>query len=271
MFEFRKQDRYPPSTPKRMTRHVDGVKRVVIDNIQNQPLRSFTHVPDAISTKVEGWLQEAWFRLDPSLHADDLIQRMPYKAEHGVYDDRKVINRLVRRRELFRDEGKCLSWRKATHLKKWDKALIEEMQGNPSPEHPNSTRHLQDLTPDETRTFKEATYLTKTYLKRGKGRLLQGERRRQKDRSIVDRKARRAAGELKKRCDKAQTKQESDDSDDDWPGKETQQPKIQTLNSLMQQGHLGLVLRYRPLKRYITGTERHPQKIQGSVFRNIQE
>jgi hypothetical protein len=156
-------------------------------------LRAFPHIPAAVSTKVEGWLQEAWFRQDPGLQAGDLIQRMPYTVEHGVYDNRKIINRMVRRRELFRDEGRCLSWKKAIYEKICDLDLIDQMARYPNPVDPNSTRHLHDLTSEELQAFKDATYVTKKYLQRGKGRELEGERREQKDREVGERMATRAA------------------------------------------------------------------------------
>jgi hypothetical protein len=156
-------------------------------------LRAFPHIPAVVSTKAEGWLQEAWFRQDPGLQAEDLIQRMPYTTEHGVYDNRKIINRMVRRRELFRDEGRCLSWKKAIYEKICDLDLIDQMARYPNPAEPNSTRHLHDLTSEELQAFKDATYVTKKYLQRGKGRELEGERREQKDREVGERMAARAA------------------------------------------------------------------------------
>ncbi len=146
-----------------------------------------------ISTQVEGWLQEAWFRQDPSLQAEDLIQRMPYTTKDEVYKDRKIINRLVRRRELFRKEGRCLSWKKATWSSKWDRHLLDEMDKNPDPANPNSTGHLEDLTSDENWEFKDMTYMTKENKAKGGSRTLQGKRREEKDRGVEEREAARPA------------------------------------------------------------------------------
>lgn len=176
-----------------MTYLINGVRRIVIDVINNNPLRSFSHLPLTVSTKVEGWLQEAWFRMDPSVRAEDLIQRMPYSANHNVYKDRKIINRLVRRRELFRNEGRCLSWKKTTYEKKWDLHLIEEMHQKPNPADPNSTRHLKDLSSNQTLALKDETYVTGKHLARAGRRTLRGEERAKKNQGVQERRASRPA------------------------------------------------------------------------------
>ena len=185
MFEFKKPDNvYPASNPQNITLPIGGVRRTVIDVINNKPLRNFGHIPITISTKVEGWLLEAWFRYDPSLRFEDLIQRMPFKAKHNVYKSRAVINRLVRRRELFRDKGRCLSWMKSTWTKKWDLYLISEMNSYPDTANPNSTRHLKDLPAEGTKSMSRIISETKEFLAKGNHRALKGERREEKDREV---------------------------------------------------------------------------------------
>ena len=132
---------------------------------------------------------EAWFRQDAGLQAEDLIQRMPYTLKDNVYPGRKIINRLVRRRELFRNFGRCLSWTKETYGKMWDLHLLNETEANKDPANPNSTRHLQDLTTEEINAFKDAIYLTGKNLTKARGRELGGEKKEQKRRKIEDRKA----------------------------------------------------------------------------------
>lgn len=165
----------------------------MIDVITNKPLRAFDHIPITISTKVEGWLLEAWFRQDASLKAEDLIQRMPYTSNDNVYPGRTIINRLVRRRELFRDSGRCLSWTKDTYTKTWDLNLLEEIKANPNPADPNSTRHLQDLTVDQTTAVKDAIYISGNHMRKAGTRQLEGEKKAQKLQKIEDRKANREA------------------------------------------------------------------------------
>lgn len=131
---------------------------------------------------------EAWFRQDASLKAEDLIQRMPYTLNDNIYPGRKAMNRLVRRRELFRNVGRCLSWAKASHQKIWDKNLLEEVETNRDAANPNSTRHLQDLTTEETSAFKDAIYMTGEHLKKARGRELDGEEKESKRQRIEDRK-----------------------------------------------------------------------------------
>ncbi|ERF70118.1 hypothetical protein EPUS_00305 [Endocarpon pusillum Z07020] len=185
LFEFKKPDNaYPPTNPPNFTVSIDGVQRTIIDVINNKPLRDFAHLPTTISTKVEGWLMEAWFRYDPSLRFEDLIQRMPFKPKHNVYKSRAVINRLVRRRELFRDKGRCLSWMKSTWTKKWDLYLISEMNSNPNIANPNSTRHLEDLPAEGTKSMSRIISETKEFLAKGNHRALKGERREEKDREV---------------------------------------------------------------------------------------
>jgi hypothetical protein len=192
---------------------VSGTWKVVIDVINNKPLRDFRHIPITISTNVEGWLQEAWFRQDPSLQAEDLIQRMPYTAEHKVYETRRVINRLVRRRELFRDEGRCLSWKKTEWTKKWDLQLIDEMTRNPNNASPNSTRHLKDLTVDEKQTLKDQTYDSGEHRVKAGKRALRGHKKEKKVREV---KQRLAKGQIET------PKATFDDEDGDWDAEQTQ-------------------------------------------------
>jgi hypothetical protein len=180
----------------------NGIPYLVIDVINNKPLRDFSHIPITVSSNVEGWLQEAWFRQDPSLQAEDLIQRMPYKPADNVYKDRKILNRLVRRRELFRDTGRCLSWIKTVWTKKWDLFLISEMNDKPSLTDPNSTRHLKDLRPDEKNALKDLTYKNKTYLAKGSKYTLVGEKRVQKDLDVKERLESHTAKKIKKALDK---------------------------------------------------------------------
>lgn len=216
LFEFKKpQNAYPPTNPPRLTYTVNGTPRIVIDVINNNPLRHFCHLPLTVSTKVEGWLQEAWFRQDPSLQAEDLIQRMPYTADHDVYKDRKIINRLVRRRELFRNEGRCLSWKKTTYEKQWDLRLIDEMNNNPNPADPNSTRHLNDLSTKQIIALKDETYATGKHLARGGRRTLKGDKREEKDRVVQERRATRPS-----KTSKTASNRNSDDANLD--GEQTQ-------------------------------------------------
>jgi hypothetical protein len=192
LFEYKKPEILPPAmNPGPVFFNDNGVRKYVIDVINNHPLRDFTDLPFTISTKVEGYLQEAWFRMNPGLEPEDLIQRMPYTVADGVYNNRRVINRLVRRRGLFRDEGKCLSWNKSSHKKIWDLRLIEEMTQNPDPTAPNSTRHLMDRDADEKQEIKDDTYATGKHLARGRGRELQGRDRQEKDRAVAERRANR--------------------------------------------------------------------------------
>lgn len=202
LFEFKKpENAYPASDPPALSIFIDGIRKIVIDVINNRPLRTFPHLPITISSTVEGWLQEAWFRQDPAVRAEDLIQRMAYTAEHNVYENRNVINKLVRRREVFRNEGRCLSWTKGVWTKECDRYLIREMQETHDPANPNSTRHLKDLTPDDKAAFRDKTYMTGNYFSKSGNRELTGKRREEKDRAVADREAKRSAEVARKVSD----------------------------------------------------------------------
>jgi hypothetical protein len=197
LFEFKELDGAHPATNPRWLccSSINGT-RVVVDTINYKPLRAFPHIPLTVSTKVEGWLLEAWFRLDPALQAEDLIQRMPYAANHDVYKDRNVMNRLARRRGLFREEGRCLSWAKQMWTKNWDQFLIKEMTDNPDKSNSNSTRHLVDLTTARKKALKDETYAGGKYLNRAGKRALQGERKEQKQKEVEERRSKRDAEQV---------------------------------------------------------------------------
>jgi hypothetical protein len=219
LFEFKLlENTHPATNPTNLTCLVNNVRRVIIDVINNKPLRAFAHIPTTVSTKVEGWLMETWFRQDPSLKAEDLIQRMPYTSNDNVYASRKFINRLVRRRELFRDTGRCLSWTKDIHTKKWDVHLINEMTATADPANPNSTRHLKDLNTEENKAFKDETYMSGKFHRKAGDKSLEGEKKKGKLQKIEGRKTGREAtltqmalnssndGNMQRPAEKIQTK-----------------------------------------------------------------
>jgi hypothetical protein len=126
-----------------------SVLAVVVD-ITNQPLRNFPEIPIKISTDVEGWLLEAWSRLNPALTHVDILQRMPYLDPEELTDDEKLKNaknRLGGRRRDFRQKGRCISWELNTsHKSKFDKIIFDQMSDDPDSVQYGSTRKLADLT-----------------------------------------------------------------------------------------------------------------------------
>ncbi len=248
---------------------VNGVRRVIIDVITNKPLRAFAHIPITISTKVEGWLLEAWFRQDASLKAEDLIQRMPYTSTDNVYADRKLINRLVRRRELFRDSGRCLSWTKDTYTKTWDLNLLEEIKTNPDPADPNSTRHLQDLTVGETTAVKDTIYISGNHLKKAGGRQLEGEKKAQKLQKIADRKVDREATLARMALNKNNTGN-TDAEQRQVKRKETEPTAAETVSEntaeqLQQNAYLP-VERYRPVTMSYTNIQNDQIGVRSGLY-----
>lgn len=85
----------------------NGLMRVVVDAINNRPLKDFDNLPITISKKVEGWLLEAWERQDRKIDVEDLIQRMPFAANDDVWNTRKFSNALTQRKDRFRNRGRC--------------------------------------------------------------------------------------------------------------------------------------------------------------------
>jgi hypothetical protein len=67
-------------------------------------LRDIPILPDHISKDVEGWRLEAWFRFDPRVRKDDLVDRMPL-AVRSSYN-----TRLSMRVQRFRKDANVLGW-----------------------------------------------------------------------------------------------------------------------------------------------------------------
>ena len=186
LFELHKlPGTHEPSNPDMLHVHAYGAVRIVIDAISNNPLRDFEILPLTISTEVEGWLLEAWFREDPALKIQDVIQRMPYGYADAVYDGTVITNRFARRRSLFRLAGRCLSWVKSSRNSKPDEALIQEHAEKTNPADPNSTRHLTDLNAEEKKEVNALTYASGKYLKKGNNRTLHGDRRQKRNDEVT--------------------------------------------------------------------------------------
>ena len=78
LFELYKPRRLPTGAiPKMNTFDPDiNADRLVIDRMYNQPLSDFCNLPLTLSTKVEGYLMEAWERQNPGMTAGDYFQQM---------------------------------------------------------------------------------------------------------------------------------------------------------------------------------------------------
>jgi hypothetical protein len=118
----------------------------VIDSIWNCPLKAYEIIlPITISTKVEGWLMEAWQRENDNIGLNDVFQRMPTGSVTGAQLER---HRLSRRKHLFRKEARLLSFEHKTYDSLWD-TLLDEVNAHPEWVLANATRCLTDLTPEE--------------------------------------------------------------------------------------------------------------------------
>ena len=124
--------------------------QVVVDGRDGQPLRNFPELPVVISTKVEGWLIEAWIRLNPKLKHEDVIQRMLHldpDSWNGKDNGGGFKNTLSARRRDFRQIGRCLSWEEnSARRSAFDRRLLEDVASDPQWQADQTTRYLEDLT-----------------------------------------------------------------------------------------------------------------------------
>jgi hypothetical protein len=72
--------------------------------IYGKYLRDIPILPDHISKDVEGWRLETWFRFDPRIRKDDLVNRMPLatRSDHNT--------NLSMRAQRFRKDANVLGW-----------------------------------------------------------------------------------------------------------------------------------------------------------------
>jgi hypothetical protein len=134
---------------------------VVVDPRDGQPLRNLPELPIVISTKVDGWLMEAWMRLNLHIEYEDIIMRMPHlDAEKWAKKDAPggFKNTLSGRRRDFRKLGRCFSWELNTSLSSaYDRTLREDIAADPEAAQHQSTRSLKDLSkPERTKIEDDA-------------------------------------------------------------------------------------------------------------------
>ncbi|ERF70060.1 hypothetical protein EPUS_00247 [Endocarpon pusillum Z07020] len=172
------------SNPSLLTYNDNGLRRVVIDVINNRPLKAFDNLPVTISKKVEGWLLETWERQNRNIDVEDFIQRMRFNADDNVWKSKKFSNALTQRKERFRNRGRCICWKKAQHDREWDRKLEAEMKNNATWIKANTTRHLDDLTVKEDRALAAATFIYGGHMRRAAGRELQGDAKIEKEENM---------------------------------------------------------------------------------------
>lgn len=78
--------------------------RTTDSKIFGKHVRDFQVLPRQISSKVEGWRLEAWWRLDRRIEAQDILDRINPKYEVSMLD-------LEMRREQFRRSFRVADWR----------------------------------------------------------------------------------------------------------------------------------------------------------------
>lgn len=119
---------------------------VVLDH-RNQPILDFKNMPKAISSQVEGGLQEAITRQDSRIDANDFRVRMPLDPKGQGVMSRPCLSAIGMRRSRFRWRAGYLSWTPRTgsdDLKKYlDSILPADCKAA------NSTRDFRELRPSE--------------------------------------------------------------------------------------------------------------------------
>ena len=145
---------------------------VVLDN-QNHPILDFKNLPKAISSQVEGGLQEAITRQDSRIEAKDFRMRMLIDPKGQGMISRPGNSAVSMRRSRFRWRAGYLSWTARTGTDDVTKYLDSLI-----PAHckaANSTRHFRELKPFEVKRMSLEN--RGKYLSRAGKRLLSPESR----------------------------------------------------------------------------------------------
>jgi hypothetical protein len=176
LFEYKKPDdyltRYHQSAGILYTDAIDpscGKHWRIIDDLTGQELRDLPTLPINICSDVEGWLVEAWTRLDPRIRTTDILHRMTAVQHVGnkpAVQDKKALGE---RRRKFRDMARCLSWSPNTPRADsgFDSRLAEEMEANPAWLQQNTTRHLQDYNLTQLMAIRKEIRDSKKHASRG--------------------------------------------------------------------------------------------------------
>ena len=134
---------------------------VVVDARDGKPLRNFPFLPSVISTEVEGWLLEAWMRLDAEIKIDHIMARMPHLTAAEWSNSRDgggFKNTLSARRRDFRKVGRCISWEdNSARRSPFDRKLFADVASNPAWHMEQTTRFLEDLPKEEKDRLQELT------------------------------------------------------------------------------------------------------------------
>ncbi len=145
LHQYEKRGYQNPCYPVQIWLHHGAV---VLDN-QNQPILDFHNMPKAISSQVEGGLQEAITREDSRIEANDFRVRMLLDPKGRGVNSTPCLSAIGMRRSRFRWRAGYLSWTPRTgsdDLKKYLDSIL--------PAHckaANSTRDFRELKPSEVK------------------------------------------------------------------------------------------------------------------------
>jgi hypothetical protein len=127
--------------------------RVILDTTLHVPLRDYAELPSTISSVAEGWLIEAWCRVNPVISLDnDIIPRMI------LYNDKRSqrVSSMQARREEFRTRTGCLPWVKRGEYRRLEQVFWSIVPS--SVRLANSTQGWRDFTPEESRLLRTKTF-----------------------------------------------------------------------------------------------------------------
>ena len=153
--------------PGNLTYHdaTDNVSLIVVGDFTNRPLKHYRDLPARVSTMAEGWLLEAWFRRNPGLHLDDILDRM-FELNRDAVGREKLRKNMTEKRTNFRLRARCVSWStNASHSAMKDRELQHLLLLPQYSEclRENTTVGLEDRTIQELRQLKQETKASGKY------------------------------------------------------------------------------------------------------------
>ena len=121
-----------------------------------RPMLASIHLPDMISTKVEGWRITSICREDSNVGYKDFVDRMPIFRGTGSLR-RPVTGTLESRCSRDRQRMRIITWPEPVRKSYMDRKVVEDTVRIEGPGS-NSTRQLTDLTDVEIEIQKIVTY-----------------------------------------------------------------------------------------------------------------
>ncbi|KAI9882244.1 MAG: Glucose-responsive transcription factor [Watsoniomyces obsoletus] len=136
---FMERGAYTPPTYNLEPRRDPSTGEIPLDNKGKPLARLFRHVPERVSTNVEGWRLEAWVRLDPRLRYQDVVAAIPdCPAKQAAGDAKKHAHALQVRTDRARKNLGLNSWREKRRRNENLGAVGEPLRQRPRTETPTA-------------------------------------------------------------------------------------------------------------------------------------